>query len=1030
MTEEDRGNPTKLERDEPESNEELNFSRKRPGKSAKASLILAACFVVYILVGFFVAPLIIHSKLESVLTDKLGHPVTVKEVHLNPLSFSLTIRDFEITTPDQRPLVGFDELYVNLELASVWHQALTFDSIRFQLPYAVIRIRKDGQLNLLDLIPATPSTESLPTDTQPALPDESGKAVEDLPPIIIKELLFERGILEFHDDSKPTPFRADIVPLSFTFKNFSTHLPPHDDHTLIFEAELDHGEKIEWQGTLHAQPPQSEGTLTLTGIKIRTLWEYIQDLVRFEITDGVIDFKTSYQAKLDNGTLQATVKEGEFRLTQFSLTEKGAKDSLVSIPAFSIEGVQADLADQQVEIAAVRSQGAQITGWLDSKGRVNYQTLFGGQAEQAASPGGSTSPTPSRPSGNPWSLNISSIEIDDYGLTFEDRTPATHVRLSLEPLKVKLTNVSSQLDSKVDLDFFVRINDTGTVGATGDFTVQPLSADLNLAVSQIPFSPFQPYVDPIANVTIQDGAANLKGHLVYAGTNGTGPQVRYDGMVSITRLSTQDTILNKDLLKWDELAVKGLKLEVEPTRVAIAEIVTKTPYVRFIIGPDRTTNLQEILIKPNADSSADEGQPTPTPAAKAKPGEKGMIPIKIGAIRIVDGSTHFADLSLRPIIDTGIFGMNGIIKGLSSQNLSKADVLVKGKVDKYAPVLVKGQINPLTGEAFTDVQVVFNNVELTTVSPYSTKFAGHPIKKGKVSLQLHYKLAKHLLEAENKVVIDQLQLGEKVESPDATSLPVKLAIALLKDRNGVIDIDLPVRGDLNDPEFHYGKVIINVLVNLVTKAVTSPFNLVAGLVGGSGEELSTVVFPVGSDALSSASEANLKTLAKALVDRPGLRLDVAGAADPEADRAALAEAKLTRELLSVKPGSSRTQGKPDPEAPPTTLQLTATEKEELIKALYIKKFGRLPDPPPARPGEKPQTTQPISTVSLKAQLLKDIKVGDDEIRLLAQRRAKRIQDYLVSEGGITPDRIFLLAPKVDEHASGNSVTTHLGLNAV
>ena len=998
---------------------------KRLGKTTKWALILVVCVGLYAALGFLITPLVLRSKLESVLTEQLNHPVSVREVLFNPFALSLTVRGFTVDEQDNRPLLGFEELYVNVELASLVNQALTFSAIELRRPYVVAQVRKDGRLNLQDLRPSEAASGPPSDQTSPVPPEEAQE--EGLPGVIIELLHIDRGILEFHDDSKPTPFTANIVPITITLQNFSTR--PEHSHSHRFVAEIGPGEKIEWRGTAYVQPLQSEGTLTLTGIKAHTLWRYIQDLVKFEITDGAIDVTASYQAKSDRDSFRVSVKQGAVKLTKFALGEKGAQQPLITIPEFSLEGIEADLATREARIATVRSRDARITGWLDSERRTVFQTLFVGDATNST-PAAAPAPMDTGDSSStPWTAKIDQVNIENYGIVLEDRKPPTPVLLTFNPLNLKLANVSSQLDTKVNLDLFVRLNDTGKVAVTGGFTAQPFTADLDLDVSEIAFAPFQPYLDPIAQLVLLSGSANLKGHASYRATDKTKPQLRFKGRVGVKELLTQDKLLNKDFLRWNDLAVNGLEFDVEPTRVKISEIVTRKPYLRFIIGPDRTTNIQAILASQDSAPTTAENPSPPTEPVKQQSAAES-IPVEIGAIRISDGSAHFADFALRPVVDTGIFGLNGTIKSLSSKELSKADVSLEGKVDKYAPVLIKGQINPLTSDAFTDVTMSVKNVELTTVSPYSTKFAGYPIIKGKISLDLQYKLSQKVLEAENKVVINQLTLGEKIDGPDATSLPVKLAIALLQDSHGVIDIDLPVRGDLNNPDFHYGQLVWQVLVNLITKAVTAPFNLIAGLVGGSGEELNTVPFPLGSSELTPDSEANLNTLAKALADRPGLHLEVTGVGDPRADGLALAEAKLREELLLLKRQSVKTTGKPGPETADVA-GFSDSEEAALVETLYVKKFGALPAPP-VPTDSQPSTAEKPGTVpvaELKARLLNDIKVDEGQIRLLAQDRAKRIQDFFVTQGGVAPERVFLLDTVIDASASGDSVPCKLGLNA-
>ncbi|HMK22674.1 MAG TPA: DUF748 domain-containing protein, partial [Terriglobales bacterium] len=624
----------------------------------------------------------------------------------------------------------------------------------------------------------------------------------------------------------------------------------------------------------------------------------------------------------------------------------------------------------------------------------------------------------------PWLVKIDQVNINNYGITLEDRLPSTPARLMIKPLNVKLTNVSSKLDTTVALDLSAQVNETGKVAVKGDLIADPLTFNLDLDVDTIALPPLQPYLDKVAQLDLKSGSAGVKGHLTYGPKKGTTPQMRFNGTAGIADLLTQDKVLNKDFLRWNGLTFNGVTFEWEPTSVAITEIVATKPYVRFIIGPDRTTNIQHLFAKPDSEARVEE--PPPSMAGSATQSSSPPVPVRIGLIRFVDGSAHFADFSLKPIIDTGIYGLNGTIKGLSSKELTKADVSLDGKVDKYAPVAVKGTINPLTSEAFTDIGMSFKNVELTTVSPYATKFGGYPITKGKLSLDLRYKLAKHLLDAENNVVIEQLTLGDKVEGPDATSLPVKLAIALLKDRKGIIDIDLPVRGDLNDPDFKYGKVLLGVLINLVTKAVTSPFSLVGGLVGGSGEELRVVEFPAGARTLTSAEENKLKTLGKALEERPGLRLEIAGAADPKADRTALAEQKLHRDLLALRPAGTsgaakQTGGEVD------FSRLPESEQSDLIKTLYLKKFGKLPESPStAGQAEKPA---PVSIQTLKDRLLGEITIDEGELRLLAQERSRRIQEFLITQGGTPPERLYLLDIKIDAKAKDGIVASNLSLNS-
>jgi hypothetical protein len=978
---------------------------QRPGTPAwvrtlrTATILFIGFVALYALLGFVALPAYLRAQVPAMVSERTGHPVTVGDLAFNPFTLALTVKDFEIREQDATPLLGFEELFINIGFSSLANRALTFDQIRLRIPYGMVRIRQDGTLNLMDLRPKADAS---------AAPAPTTDETRAIPALIIRSLEIERGAVEFHDESRPTPFSADIVPVWLTLKNFRTlHA---GDNAFAFKAEFEAGESLEWQGTLRLNPVRSDGHVILSGLKIRSLWEYIQDRAGFEITDGRLHVDARYQVEAGADAFHATLSDGEVGVEDVTLAEKGGQTPLIVLPTFAVKGIQADLLEHHVDIGAVQSKGARIQAWIDKDGAINYRDLFA--PAQAAAP---TNPSPppaasDRPPA-PWTISLRALSLDDYGVSMEDRRPPSPVRLDLARLRVNVKNATYPPSAPVDLAVSVEVNNTGRISTSGTVGLNPMTADLALEVEQLPLMPFQPYVGQAANVELRNGSANLKGRVQYQ--SGEKASIRFQGDASVMKLATVDTELNKDFVNWDALSLKRIDLALPTEHAAIGQVIAIKPYADIIISADRTLNLRSILTKADQPASTTAAESTPK---KAKRARARPLPVTIGSVKISGGSAHFADFSVRPIVDTGIYGLTGTIKGLSSQDEARADVALAGEVDKYAPVTIAGQINPLSHHAFTDLNVSFKNVELTTLSPYSTKFAGYPIVKGKLSMDLHYKLEQQQLEAKNDVLIDQLTLGDKIESPDATSLPVKLAIALLKDRHGRIDIDLPVKGDLSNPEFEYGKLIWNVLTNLITKVVTSPFTLMAKLVGGSSDELSEVSFPVGRAEIVPDKLARLKALAKSLEERPALQLEVSGIADPAADSAALSEIKLQNELQALKQAAPK-KGR----ASTSDTDARDTGDAGLLRALYVQKFGRLPD--------QVDPKVPVPAEQLKERLLQAFPVEDAELRLLAQERGKQIQQFLITEAGIPADRVFLLNEKLTGHAQNGTVTSQLGLTA-
>ena len=427
----------------------------------------------------------------------------------------------------------------------------------------------------------------------------------------------------------------------------------------------------------------------------------------------------------------------------------------------------------------------------------------------------------------------------------------------------------------------------------------------------------------------------------------------------------------------------------------------------MIIGPDRVTNIDHIL---------GATEPAPAKPAPAAPAPSGPVPkIKVASVRLVDGSANFADQSLTPAFATAIGELNGTIKGLNSAEKTQAEVTIDGRVDRYAPVTVRGTMNPLAAKPTTDLAVKFKDIELTTFTPYSGKFRGMKIEQGRLSLDLRYKLVDRMLEGENKIILDQFTLGENVDSPDAMGLPVRLAIALLKDSRGVIDLDLPVKGSLDDPQFSYGKIVWKAFVSLITKAVTAPFAALGNLFGG-GPDLEKVAFAPGSTVPDPTQQAQLDTIAKGLAAKPELRLDVPGATDVKLDGEAIARRKV---LARVRPDGSA------PDAG------TLTPKElRALGDMFVAKFPGV-DPatvlPPTAEGKKPEPG------ALAAEHLARLAAAEpaDPAALadLARARGLAIKDYMVTRGGLPPERIYLKDVNAVATAKAGQVVVTLELTA-
>jgi outer membrane protein OmpA-like peptidoglycan-associated protein len=421
----------------------------------------------------------------------------------------------------------------------------------------------------------------------------------------------------------------------------------------------------------------------------------------------------------------------------------------------------------------------------------------------------------------------------------------------------------------------------------------------------------------------------------------------------------------------------------------------------LVVQQDGGLNLSKLAAVPPSSTSADV---KPEPQKAKRP----TVPVTVGAVKLTKAAVTFQDNSVQPPVQTGLSALTGTIKGLSSKQLARADVDLTGRVGRVVPLKIVGTINPLSENAFTDLTITLGGMDLTAGGPYSGKYVGYGLSKGKLSLDLKYKVSQKQLEAENKVLVDQLTFGEKVDSPDATSLPVPLVVALLKDRKGRIDIDLPIRGDLNDPDFKYGKVVLSTLLNLLTKVVASPFSLMGKLIPGGGDEeaLQFIAFPPGSTMMAEEELKKLEALAKGLEERPNLRLDITGTADPIRDRQALNRMRLQANLQAM---WQRERGTPPAKGEPIPVK----DEQRLIQYLYEahqKKAMSSTAPAQADGSVKPPTYEEMKQVLMAAMPL-----DEEALRTLARQRADQVRDQLTGDGKLADERVYL--QDVDLNAS-------------
>lgn len=956
------------------------------GLKRALSALLITVFL-YSLIGFLILPGIALRIANQQLAQYATLPASLQRVQLNPFTLELSLWGLRIGESGQEQL-SFQRLYANLQSDSLWSGALHLSDVELDGARTEILFDKDGTLNLTQLF-NLPQSQAEP------------KAENSEPfPLRIDSIRLREKSLRFQDlrPSEAVEFAYDALDLEL--HNLSTLAGDNAEMTMT--ASGPHGAQIDWRGQVSLTPITSSGSLSVSDGRLSTFWPYVRDALPLVLKEGQVDLSSDYRLDLSSGT-ELQLSKIKVQLAPFAIDDPQGKP-LVRLQRLDIDNTSLDLAKQQVVVGEVRSQGLEAWAAREADGQLDWQKLF---AKPESAKSEAAEPAEQAGESKPWQVLLQDVQLRDYKAHLADRVPQQEVAVEVGPLNLDLKNFDSLGDKPFDLRLDTGLGKQGKLQAAGNVQLSPTSAQLKVATQDIDLRLAQAYLSPFIRLELRSG---LLGSDLDVQLKSTEPlALSVSGSAHVDQLHTLDTLRERDFVRWKQVRVGGLDYR-HGESLAIERVELDQPYARFVINENLTTNVSELIVPQPAapnESKADAGKP---------------LAIRIGGVAINDGSANFADFSLTPSFATAVQQMNGRIGVLDNQKPQAASVDIQGKVDRYAPMSIKGKLTPFDPLNSLDIATSFKNVELTTITPYSGKFAGYRIRKGRLNLDLHYRIEKGQLNAENKVLVENLQLGERVDSPDAVDLPIRLAVALLKDTQGRIAIELPVQGDLNNPQFSVMPIVWQTLRNLVLRAAQAPFKFIAGLVGGSNVDLSTVPFVAGSAELQGDARQALDTLAKALEERPNLRLEVEGQAAQSADGPLLAEQRLQREFRETWYKVLQRRGDKVP-ASPNELTVAEDEQAALLEGIYR---ARLKQQPPAEWAEldKEQRQQ-----NMRKAVLDSWAQSKLLLRQLAQQRAATIKDYLVEQGGLYDERVYLIDANLGEPEADGRVLTTLHLDS-
>ena len=1003
--------------------------------SRRQIVLLAAALVLlggYAAAGFFAVPHLARKAATDFVRTHYGRTLSIGDIRFNPFTLNLDVTALALPDADGQAMLSFERLHVGLQLASLWRLGPSFGEIVLERPYVLAVIRPGGALNLADLGKGFPPA---PQPQQPSAP----------PRLYIGRLAVIDGGASFEDRSRPAPFRADFKPIAFELLDFSTTAASGD--TYVLHAASPQGERLDWSGTVHLAPVASHGEFAIADLKARTLWSYLSGSVPFEIDSGVVALQGEYDLSSPAaGPMNVKLDVHSTSVNSLGVRPQGGSEDYVRLGHFEVDGTHVDLARRSVLIDKVQLSGGDIKAWLGEGNAINLLELVNGTASKGArSPEKGPPAAPAPPAADvaaaPWTVSVPDISVTGLKVSAEDRQVSPAAAVLLDPLNVHVTGLSLAPDDTLDIQLDARVNGTGKLNAHGRVAPRQGSVTAHLEAQHLGLAALQPLLAQYTSMTLLRGELGTRVDFERHADGYIGVK----GETEVADLATVDNVLKKDFIKWQDLRVVDVSYRSKPASLRIGGVTAVDPYVRMIIAPDRSVNIKEVLTPPGAAhgeaagaaaapaasaapasaaaprARSRKGKPVAAPAA-APPAPLTPFPMSIGTVKMVNGTADYTDLWIKPSFALGMQALNGAVTGLSSDPRSRAKVQLDGKLASYSPLHIEGEVNLLSAALYTDVTLGFKDLDLTIADPYSGYFVGYKIAKGKLSVDVHYQIAQRQLTASQHFVVDQLELGDPVSSPEAMHLPLKLAIALLKDRNGVIDLQLPMGGSLDDPSFRIGPIIWKVFVNVIVKAATAPFALLGHLFGG-GEHMNIIAFAAGSAELGKPMQDQLAAMKKALIERPQLKLDVPIVASAGLDRPQLARQRLTAQLearAAAGRGGAAEAALADP-----------TRRFALLIEQFRADLGKETPLPAAALAAQTKKKDPealaAANAELEGALLAHLQVPDAALEGLGRARASAIQNAVLADGQIDPSRVFIVnaPPPAD---SGDTVKVELAVH--
>ncbi|MBN8248184.1 MAG: DUF748 domain-containing protein, partial [Verrucomicrobia bacterium] len=789
----------------------------KPGHSPKpwhgrraVRLLIAAVvlLLLYMVAGFWVVPRIVSAQLRKQLPPLTHRAVSVGRVEMNPFRLTLTISNLNLTEPGGAAFASLERFHANLEAASLWRRALVLRDLEVLRPRLTVERASNGSLNLANLLPSAAAPSTNPT--HPVLPRA-----------VVQNLRVDGGEIVLRDLAIPGRFEKTLGPLVVAMTNLSTLSNAVAPGSLRLATST--GEQVAWDGVVTVVPAASSGALSLGPFPIPKHGPYLNLATPADVTSGTISLEARYALTVPpNGPPDLVVSNVLVAVTNLQVRMPGAEGTNVTVQDLTLENIAAGLQARRLSVGRLHLADASFAAQRGSDGTVDIARAIRPEFIESA-----IQAVNERLAG--WQLDLPELSLERLTLRWGDLQTESPVHLTALIENLRVLGASNRTNQPIRLEGAARWGETGTAALSAEGTLLPPSASARFEFAQVRLPMLQAYVGDKVHLDVRSGTVNGRWTAQYNRQPG-GPLITTEGGVEVNDFLAFDTAAERDFLKWDALEIRAVRGAWEPATVTIGEIHLQAPSTSFVLMTNGQPNVLG-LIRSNA--------PAPAPAPATSPAASGPAPLpfdlqlRLARLSLTNASLLAADESVPGGFSTTLERFSGEVTHLAWPKLETARVDLAGWVGARAPFAVHGTVLPDPARPVLDMHVTTTNAELIPFTPYAIKFAGYPLKDGRLTADVKYQVQGRQVQGENHVVVDRLTLGARAEGKPLLDLPIRLGIALLKDSNGRITLDVPVRGSLDDPEFGVGKVVWQAVKGLFVKAATAPFRLLGSLFGGS-----------------------------------------------------------------------------------------------------------------------------------------------------------------------------------------------------